>query len=325
MTWLACGAEDLSERSGRDGSYSLWSEAFGEGFHSGRGALREARETFLNPSELARFADGRPLRLVEVCVGTGSNLAVLLEACAALGVSLEWRGLEIDPRPLERALAAPAFRRCWQPATLSTLERLLHEGGWRAEGHGSRQAESEGRILWGDARRSLPPLLRSWRGSVDRIWHDAFSPQRCPQLWTKEWLTQAVALLNGEGGWISYCSAAAVRETLRLAGLHLVALNSHQPHDPAQAAWSGGTMATWQPPPPSSHWRALTAMEREHLASTAGEPYRDPSGEASAASILACRQQAQREALARGAREASSAWRQRWGLQRRPLLRADSP
>ena len=303
--------EDLGERSGRDGSFSLWSEAFGEGFHSARGALREARETFLAPSELARFRAGRPLRLVEVCVGTGSNLAVLLEVCAALGVNLHWRGLEIDPRPLDRALAAPAFRLCWQPETLRILEQLQRQGSW--------QATSQGAILWGDARTTLPALLQSWRGSVDLIWHDAFSPQRCPQLWTQDWLHQAAGLLNQEGRWITYSSAAAVREGLRRAELELAALVSRGQQAPRARNWSGGTVASPQPLAPSPHWRALTAMEWEHLASTAGEPYRDPSGEATAAAILEHRRQAQEAALTCGEREASGAWRQRWGLaQHRP-------
>lgn len=325
MTWPACGAdppacgaerpggqrqerEDLWERSGRDGSFSLWSQTFGEGFHSGRGALREARETFLTPSAVERFRGGRPLRVVEVCVGTGSNLAVLLEACAALGVRLEWRGLEIDPRPLERALAAPAFRLCWQPETLQILEQLHCHGDW--------QANSQGAILWGDARSSLAALLRSWQGSVDLIWLDAFSPQRCPQLWTQDWLRLATGLLNQEGRWITYCSAAAVREGLRRVGLELAALVSQSDGAPGERNWSGGTVACRRPLAASPHWRALTTMEWEHLASTAGEPYRDPSGTATAAAIVEHRRQAQAAALARGERESSSAWRERWGLAR---------
>jgi hypothetical protein len=64
MTWPASEPENLvpeqepeafREHQGADGSFSLWSHSFGEGFHSGRGALREARETFLAPSQLERF------------------------------------------------------------------------------------------------------------------------------------------------------------------------------------------------------------------------------------------------------------------------------
>ena len=351
MTWLACGAEppaegrggaaearsaaagegaeaaDLKILRGGDGSFSLWSGRFAEAFHSGRGALREALETFVLPSQLDRFAAGRRLRVVEVCVGTGTNLAALLEAFAAAGLELEWWGLELDPAPLQLALAEPAFRSQWHPQTLKTLETLSERGCWQ-------QGAGSGRMLWGDGRQTLPHLLEQHRGQVDLIWHDAFSPQHCPQLWTVEFLGSLAELLADGGRWLSFCSAAAVREGLRLANLNVVALAAEaesvegtqegveraddclkpDPSADLRRAWSGGTLASRAPLAPSAGWRRLTAMEREHLACSAGEPYRDPSGTAEAAAIHACRREAQAASLARGERTSSSAWRKRWGI-----------
>jgi tRNA U34 5-methylaminomethyl-2-thiouridine-forming methyltransferase MnmC len=369
MTWLACGAEppaegrggatdarsaatgegaeaaDLKILRGGDGSFSLWSGRYAEAFHSGRGALREARETFVVPSQLDRFAAGRRLRVVEVCVGTGTNLAALLEASAAAGLELEWRGLELDPAPLQLALAEPAFRSQWQSQTLKTLETLSERGSWQ-------QGAGSGRMLWGDARQTLPHLLEQRRGQVDLIWHDAFSPQRCPQLWTVEFLGSLAELLADGGRWISFCSAAAVREGLRLANLNVVALATAdgarlgkpdsalaaeaegvegagegleraddclKPDQSAdqRRAWSSGTLASRAPLAASAFWRRLSAMEREHMACSAGEPYRDPSGIAAAAAIRADRREVQAASLTRGERTSSSAWRRRWGLRSR--------
>lgn len=344
-------AAPLQVRSGADGSFSLWSPDFREGFHSGRGAVREAQETFVRPSQLERFQAGERLTLLEVCVGTGSNLAALLEACARRGLQLDWIGLELDPRPLALALAAPAFRDQWQPGTLTILEQLQRHGGWdagsgagRAAGggatsgavsrdgsgdgsgddsrDGSPDGRSRGRILWGDARENLARLQLERPGRLDLIWHDAFSPQRCPQLWTLEFLTQLAALLRPQGRWLSYCSAAAVREALRLVPLQLAALpapaaagdEAGSTAAAAQRIWSGGTLASPMPLQPSRLWRPLSPMEREHLASSAGEPYRDPDGRATAATIHRRRQLAQAAGLARGEREASAAWRRRRGL-----------
>jgi tRNA U34 5-methylaminomethyl-2-thiouridine-forming methyltransferase MnmC len=338
MTWPACGADacgaeagtgagvagagsgdaaavELAIRRGGDGSFSLWSAGFGEGFHSARGALREGRETFLRPSELGRFQRGQPLRVLEVCAGTGSNLALLLEACADRDLALQWWGLELDPQPLALALAEPAFRTPWHPQTLASLETLQQHGHWR-------QGSTAGRMLWGDARQRLEALEAGSGGAIDLIWHDAFSPQRCPQLWSREFLARLARLLAPEGRWISYCSAAAVREALRLANLHLAALPAPiaipgpLPNQRQARLWSGGTVASPQPLAPSALWRPLTAMEWDHLASAAGEPYRDPAGTASAAAILSQRHQAQALAQACGERGSSSAWRRRWGLER---------
>jgi len=349
MIWPACGAEepsctaeagsapasqgaataDLQTRQGGDGSFSLWSASFDEGFHSGRGALREAQETFLVPSQLGRFGAGRRLTVVEVCVGTGTNLAALLEASAMAGLELAWWGLELDPAPLQRALTEPTFRGQWQAHSLETLEELSERGRWQSP-------ISSGGMLWGDARRTLPKLLAQHQGQVDLVWHDAFSPQHCPQLWTVEVLESLAALLAPQGRWISYCSAAAVREGLRLAGLHLAALSTPAPlprggqplptpqpsaggEEPGQGraqrrAWSGGTVASPTALEPSPLWRPLSAMEWEHQASGAGEPYRDPSGTAPSPTILAARLNAQATALACGSRSSSNAWRKRWGI-----------
>jgi tRNA U34 5-methylaminomethyl-2-thiouridine-forming methyltransferase MnmC len=305
---MIAAAQDLQIRRGGDGSFSLWSGRFAEGFHSGRGALREASETFVLPSQLERFGAGRRLRVVEVCVGTGTNLAALLEACTAAGLELEWWGLELDPAPLKLALAELVFRNQWQPQTLEILESLSERGGWQ-------QGAGSGCMLWGDARQRLPQLLMQRRGQVDLVWHDAFSPQHCPQLWTVEFLGAVTALLAAQGRWISYCSAAAVREGLRLAHLNLAALVTPNAGPSGhQQSWSGGTVASHQQLAPSTLWRPLSAMELEHMGCSAGEPYRDPTATANSAAILDQRRAAQAASLARGERSASSAWRTRWGL-----------
>jgi tRNA U34 5-methylaminomethyl-2-thiouridine-forming methyltransferase MnmC len=210
---------------------------------------------------------------------------------------------------LQLALAEPEFRSQWQPQTLETLEALSERDGWQ-RGAGS------GRLLWGDARQTLPNLLEQRRGQVDLIWHDAFSPQHCPQLWTVEFLGSLAELLADGGRWISYSSAAAVREGLRLAHLNLAALATPTAglSGQQQSSWSGGTVASQQQLPPSVLWRPLSAMELEHMSCSAGEPYRDPTGTTNSAEILEQRRDAQAASLARGERSGSGAWRKRWGL-----------
>jgi len=75
--------DQLERRSTADGSLTLWSERFGECFHSGSGAYTEAINTFIQPAQLDRWAAGSQLRVLELCVGLGYNTAALLEAAAA--------------------------------------------------------------------------------------------------------------------------------------------------------------------------------------------------------------------------------------------------
>ena len=285
-----------------DGSFSLFSPAMGEAFHSGRGALAEARHKFVAPAGLAAFGPGQGLRVLDVCVGTGSNSAALIEACQARSLELQWFGLEIDPEPLRLALADAGFRGQWQPSALAALEQLC--GGPT--------------LLWGDARRRLPELLNGQRGQFDLVLHDAFSPSRCPQLWTVEFLAGLAALLRPQGRLLTYCSAAAVRQALRLAPLEIAAIAAPSGLRQQRSDWSGGTAASPSPLTGDPLLRPLSPMEEEHLLTSAAEPYRDPDGTADRATIQRERQRIQRLRMASGAVEATDSWRRRWGLVSAP-------
>lgn len=325
MTWPVCGADGPQAphpRLGRDGSYSLWSPRFKEGYHSADGALGEAHRVFVAPAQLERYASGDPLTVVEVAVGTGTNTAALIEAVDKQGLELRWWGLDMDPAPLKLALADGRFQAQWSPAVLGRLAQL----------------SKSDQMLWGDARARLLELAERLEGCCDLILLDAFSPRRCPELWSLEFLCQLARLLGPSGRLLTYSSAAAVRRALELAGLKLASIPLPDPNsgcahattspgqapstaDPGERRWSAGTAASpgamatelSSAHPNRTLLRPLTLMEREHMGSTAGEPYRDPSGTTPSAEILASRAKAQASSGA----EPSSAWQRRWGITRR--------
>ena len=105
---------DLKVLDTADGSLTLHSCHFDEAFHSSAGALAEAEAKFVAPAELHRFAPGRPLRVLDVCVGLGYNSAALMEALLKLpSLHLQWWGLELDARPLALALNHRPFLQLW--------------------------------------------------------------------------------------------------------------------------------------------------------------------------------------------------------------------
>ena len=285
-----CSAAEAALRPCRrnDGSFSLWSEDYGQAFHSARGAIQEAKETFLAPAGLDRFAAGSTLRVLELCVGTGTNTAVLLEACEQRQLQLQWWGLELDPQPLRLALADQGFRGQWPPNTIEALE------------------ERTASIHWGDARQTLQALQQALTGRCDLVIHDAFSPGVCPQLWSLDFLERVSQCLAPQGRLTTYCSAAAVRHSLQDCGLHLAGLRP--PAGSASHQWSGGTVASPTVLPLGEPLLAFSQMEQEHLQTQAALPYRDPTGQASAAEIQEQRRQQQQSS----GRLSTSAWRRRW-------------
>ena len=73
--------------------------------------------------------------------------------------------------------------------------------------------------MWGDAREKINIIPSSIK--FDLIYLDGFSPQKCPQVWTIEFLSKVIENLNSQGYLITYSSSAAVRKTLRNLGLEI--------------------------------------------------------------------------------------------------------
>ena len=290
MNWPDCsGAEEpLKPYRCKDGSFSLWSEAYGQAFHSNRGAIQEAQDTFVAPAGLERLAPGSTVRVLELCVGTGTNTAVVLEACQQRQLQLEWWGLELDPQPLQLALADQHFQQQWPDSILQALQ------------------ERAATIHWGDARQTLRALQSQLAGRCDLVIHDAFSPGVCPQLWSHEFLGLVSQCLAPRGRLTTYCSAAAVRQSLLAHGLQLAGLKP--PAGSASHQWSGGTVASPTVLPPGEPLLAFSQMEQEHLQTQAAVPYLDPSGQGTAADIQEQRRQQQQCS----GRLSTSAWRRRW-------------
>ena len=296
----------VSARFTADGSFSLHSNSFAESFHSSGGALEEANNKFVLPAQLDRFSSGSSIRVLDVCFGLGYNTAALIAALPQVDApAVDCWGLEIDRSPLQLALAESRFKALWPEHVVSCLEAISARGCWQ---DASRQQSVQ--MLWGDARQQLRHLPTGLR--LDLILLDAFSPGKCPQLWSEEFLLSLADLLAPGGRLLTYCRAAAVRSSLRRAGLEL---RSFPPKSEEGAGWSSGTMALRPSndgvqclPEMGVGWRGLSVMEEEHLLTRAGVPYRDPSGTDEATLILKRRQQEQ----ALGHHPSTSAWQRKW-------------
>lgn len=273
-----------------DGSQTFYSEAFGEWFHSRGGAYEEARTTYAQATQLAARALSQPqITVLDVCYGLGYNSAAALEAIWAVQPTANIRlvGLELDRQVPQAAIAQGLLNR-WPDSVQSALAQLATVGHLRD----TLQAE----LLIGDARQTIQPLVRSGF-QADVIFLDPFSPPRCPQLWTVEFLAWVARCLHPRGVLATYSCAAAVRTALQLAQLNIGAI-------PGIGRRWPGTIATFTqaPLPP------LSIQEQEHLETRAAVPYRDPTLQDTSAVIQERRQQ---EQLA-SSLKSTGAWRRRW-------------
>jgi tRNA U34 5-methylaminomethyl-2-thiouridine-forming methyltransferase MnmC len=152
------------------------------------------------------------------------------------------------------------------------------------------------KLYIGDARTTIKWLNQS-NFVADAIFLDPFSPPRCPQLWTVEFLQQLASCCAAEGRLATYSCAASVRSALIAAGFKIgrtLQVGGRLP----------GTVASFN----DLDLLPLSKRSQEHLQTRAAVVYRDPQLNDSKDAILQRRKIDQEGSSL----EPSSRWQKRW-------------
>ncbi len=284
----------------QDGSFTFFSKEFEESFHSHGGAIQEAFQKFVRATNLEQKADGDRLCLLDVCYGLGYNTAAALETIWSIhpDCHVTVYALELDVSVARAAIAAPLLE-TWAPPVQQVLRAI-------AQDHQCLTSRLTAFLLLGDARQTIQTLVTQ-SFQADAVFLDPFSPRRCPQLWTVEFLQQVTQCLAPRGRLATYSRSACVRSALQQAGLQIGTIPLGADHPQHSHQWAQGTVAAFD----SQELTPLTLMEQEHLQTRAAIPYRDPTLQDSADQILA-RHQAEQNVCDR---TSTSSWRRRWGIR----------
>jgi tRNA U34 5-methylaminomethyl-2-thiouridine-forming methyltransferase MnmC len=274
-----------------DGSFTFFSPEFQEAFHSHFGAKQEAEGKFVKPCLLAEKARTRSsFFLLDICYGLGYNTAAALDCIwqVAPNCRVELIALESNPDVPKQAIEHNLLQ-LWSSPLPELLGQLLAEKNLEND-------RLKASLIFGDARKTIQQAIAAGF-TADAIFLDPFSPPKCPQLWTVDFLRSVKQVLKPEGRIATYSCAASVRAALLEIGLHIGASASIGRKSP-------GTIAAVA----DRHLPPLSQQELEHLQTRAAIPYRDPHLKDSAAIIEARRQQEQTESSL----ELSSTWKKRW-------------
>ena len=281
----------------KDGSISFRSEKFNENFHSIGGAYFETKNKFINPAGLKRFQN-KSISVLDICFGIGYNSAMLFENTIKELSTLNWYGLELDKRPLNYALTDKKFNNLWNPKVIEILNSLNLKGSYK-----NKNFDCD--LIIGDARKEILNLPKEV--NFDLIFLDGFSPQKCPEIWSYEFLLQLKNKIKYKGYLITYTSSAAVRKSLKDLGFNLFNII---PTNPKKNHWSNGTLATFNNPRNNPYIAHLSDMELEHLSTKASIPYRDPTGEMLSKEILKAREDEQQFSNLLD----TNSWRKKWKM-----------
>lgn len=191
-----------------DNSVTYYSERYQEYYHSKSGALEEAFVKFAKPSKL-NSVDKEKVAVLDVCFGLGYNfLAGLVELMKNDAVKeIRMAGIENDARILEKAKAV-----LFDFEEHRLIRELISKKRMRTEYRGKILMLD---LILEDARTAVDHLPRHY---FDFVFHDPFSPKKCPELWTEMFFRKIAMVTRKNAVLTTYSCARIVRDNLIKSG-----------------------------------------------------------------------------------------------------------
>ena len=205
----------------RDGSNTLFSDRYGQTYHSKFGAETESRHVFLNGSGVRdRLEAGQSTRVLEVGFGAGLNFFLTADLALQQSTPLTYFAFENELLPAQ-SIAALNYEDLTRHSTL--VKRVIT---WLASlptptplglhtcSLGDTLSLS---LILGDAETSVFEET-----NFDAVYLDAFSPEANPELWTSSFFGRLGKALKPGGMLSTYSSRGSVRRNLIDAGFQVM-------------------------------------------------------------------------------------------------------
>jgi len=199
-----------------DGSQTLYSASYQQTYHSHHGALTESYHVFINGSGVAqRLAHHQPTQILEVGFGTGLNfLATVAQANKTplhyVALEKNWLSAEVLATLNYHQLlptvqdVVDAFL-AWRRTLPDTINNTVVDYTFRQNKRLT--------IVLGEATSVVIPPL-----NYQAIYHDAFSPDSNPELWTTDFFSRLYKCLAVGETLATYSVKGTVRRTLQAVG-----------------------------------------------------------------------------------------------------------
>ncbi len=179
-----------------DSSVTFRNKTYDECYHSTSGAIEEAFEKYAKPCKLK---DG--MKVLDICFGAGYNS---LAAISLANVNIV--GLENDEmilREIENIDVDNKLKQNYEKIK-QAVKTLNYQGKIK--------------IILGDARKTIKSIAEKF----DAVFLDPFSPKKCPELWTAEFMKEIAKRMKKGAILATYSCAGIVRENLKSAGFDVI-------------------------------------------------------------------------------------------------------
>lgn len=198
-----------------DGSETYYNDDFKETYHSTSGAIEESIKKFVEPTNYKELAKKGYVKILDICFGLGYNSAAVIDAILQVNPDcmIEIIGIESDKKILEKIQEVnPNFKSYNMIKKLSKIYNL-------------QTKNLRLMILTGYAEYTVKLIYDSSKenhDSFDLVFHDPFSPKKCPVLWTEKFFSDLYKLMK-EGAYLTtYSCASQVRKNLVSAGFKVL-------------------------------------------------------------------------------------------------------
>ena len=189
-----------------DGSHTLFVPGIDECYHSTHGAIQESKHIFIEAG--LKLCQKNEIRILEIGFGTGLNAFLTLLEAERSEKEIYYTTLELYPVEIEKALQ------------LNYPEQLAPE---------KRQAFEKMHTAEWNVEISITPFFKlkkleaDFTGSIlkdnyDVIYFDAFSPEKQPEMWSRELFEKIYSHCNQGAVLTTYCAKGIVRRAMQTAG-----------------------------------------------------------------------------------------------------------
>ena len=193
----------------RDGSYTLFSEAAGEHYHSTYGAVQESEHIFIRAGLEGYAGQKNELRVLEIGFGTGLNALLTLKWAEKNRRKVSYTGVE-------------AF-----PLAVDTVTKLNYAGLLEISEDVFLKLHHCGKPLAVSPFFAIQVLHMRFQDflpenqAFDVVFFDAFSPESQPEMWTEKGFTKLFKALSDGGVLVTYSCKGTVKRALKAAGFRI--------------------------------------------------------------------------------------------------------
>ena len=189
-----------------DGSHTLFVPGIDECYHSTHGAIQESLHIFIEAG--LKQCLKPEISVLEIGFGTGLNAFLALLESGQGNRRIHYTTLELYPVEIEMALLLN------YPEVLApdkkNLFGKLHTSPW------NKETEITPDFLLKKMKTDFTGYI--FEGNFDVVFFDAFSPEKQPEMWSKELFSTIFDHCNPGAVLTTYCAKGIVRRAMQEAG-----------------------------------------------------------------------------------------------------------